>query len=108
MVRRGADSTHLLERKNEEKGKGKKQLLPATYQKASSLKRPPTCCRDASGQVKYHKDLALDQARKSARCLLTLLLMIDSIAASLFVLNWKSWQIVRRLQQPPQEGVQDL
>ena len=33
---------------------------------------------------------------------------IDSIAASLFVLNWLSWQIVRRLRQPPQEGVQDL
>ena len=33
---------------------------------------------------------------------------LDSIAASLFVLNWLSWQIVRRLRQPPQEGVQDL
>ena len=33
---------------------------------------------------------------------------VDSIAASLFVLNWLSWQIVRRLRQPPQEGVQDL
>ena len=33
---------------------------------------------------------------------------LDSIAASLFVLNWLSWQIVRRLPQPPQEGVQDL
>ena len=34
--------------------------------------------------------------------------VLDSIAASLFVLNWLSWQIVRRLRQPPQEGVQDL
>ena len=33
---------------------------------------------------------------------------LDSIAASLFVLNWLGWQIVRRLRQPPQEGVQDL
>ena len=33
---------------------------------------------------------------------------LDSIAASQFVLTWLSWQIVRRLRQPPQEGVQDL
>ena len=33
---------------------------------------------------------------------------LDSIAASLFVMNWLSWQIVRRLRQPLWEGVQNL
>ena len=64
MVERGADRSHLVERKNEEEGNRKMQLLPTTYQEPSPLKGLQGCERHAAVNSSTVKDLPLDQARK--------------------------------------------